>query len=85
MHRLATIIAVSTVGISVSLAPALAAETRCGRYWNPTPGNLWLMDKYHVARLPATFLPFGAILLWILGQIAVLGPALRAAAEAFAR
>ncbi|HTJ42970.1 MAG TPA: ABC transporter permease [Kofleriaceae bacterium] len=42
--------------------------------------NLWLMDTYHVARLPATFLPIGAILLWILGQIAVLGPALRAAA-----
>jgi len=41
--------------------------------------NLWLMHKYHVARLPAEFLPFGAILLWFLGQVAVLGPALRAA------
>ena len=40
--------------------------------------NLWLMQKYQVARLPAGFLPIGAGLLWILGQIAVLGPALRA-------
>lgn len=41
--------------------------------------NLWLMDKYQVARLPFAFLPIGAGLLWLLGQIAVLGPALRAA------
>lgn len=41
--------------------------------------NLWLMHKYEVARLPVEFLPFGAGLLWILGQIAVLGPAMRAA------
>jgi putative ABC transport system permease protein len=37
------------------------------------------MQKYQVARLPAGFLPVGAALLWVLGQIAVLGPALRAA------
>ena len=35
--------------------------------------NLWLMQKYQVNRLPAEFLPFGALLLWMLGQIAVLG------------
>jgi putative ABC transport system permease protein len=40
--------------------------------------NLWLMDKYQVARLPAEFLPIGAAVLWLLGQIAVLGPAMRA-------
>ena len=40
--------------------------------------NLWLMQKYQVSRLPASFLPVGALLLWMLGQIAVLGPALRA-------
>ncbi len=40
--------------------------------------NLWLMDKYQVGRLPAEFLPIGAALLWLLGQIAVLGPAMRA-------
>ena len=41
MHRLAAIVAVSLIAIS----PAIAAETRCGWYMNPTPGNLWLMDK----------------------------------------
>jgi len=40
--------------------------------------NLWLMKSYQVARLPGEFLPIGALLLWLLGQIAVLGPALRA-------
>ncbi|MCW5806694.1 MAG: ABC transporter permease [Deltaproteobacteria bacterium] len=42
--------------------------------------NLVLMDKYEVERLPAQLLPIGAVLLWSLGQVAVLGPALRAAA-----
>ncbi|HEY5927270.1 MAG TPA: FtsX-like permease family protein [Kofleriaceae bacterium] len=42
--------------------------------------NLVLMDKYSVPRLPWEFLPIGATLLYLLGQIAVLGPALRAAA-----
>jgi putative ABC transport system permease protein len=42
--------------------------------------NLWLMGKYQVDRLPFEFLPIGAGLLWFLGQVAVLGPALRAAA-----
>jgi len=37
--------------------------------------NLWLMDAYQVARLPAGVLPVGAALLWLLGQLAVLGPA----------
>jgi putative ABC transport system permease protein len=36
------------------------------------------MQKYQVARLPVEFLPAGAGLLWMLGQIAVLGPAMRA-------
>ena len=40
--------------------------------------NLWLMHKYQVPRLPGTFLPIGAVLLWALGQLAVLGPAMRA-------
>lgn len=42
--------------------------------------NLWLMDTYQVPRLPAIYLPIGALLLWGLGQIAVFGPALRASA-----
>ncbi|MGE5180853.1 MAG: ABC transporter permease [Acidobacteriota bacterium] len=41
--------------------------------------NLWLMHSYQVPRLPAEFLPIGAALLWLLGQLAVLGPAMRAA------
>jgi putative ABC transport system permease protein len=41
--------------------------------------NLWLMSKYSVPRLPAEFLPIGALILWGLGQLAVLGPAMRAA------
>jgi putative ABC transport system permease protein len=40
--------------------------------------NQWLMQAYQVPRLPGSFLPIGAALLWLLGQIAVLGPALRA-------
>lgn len=40
--------------------------------------NLLVMRAYQVPRLPAQFLPIGAALLWLLGQIAVLGPALRA-------
>jgi len=56
----------TTIGIIVGMGLAYAI-------------NLWLMDKYQVARLPAVFLPIGAVLLWVLGQIAVLGPAMRAA------
>jgi len=40
--------------------------------------NELLMREYAIPRLPGTFLPIGAALLWLLGQIAVLGPALRA-------
>ena len=56
----------ATIGIIIGMALAYAI-------------NLWLMSKYQVSRLPAEFLPLGALLLWGLGQIAVLGPALRAA------
>jgi putative ABC transport system permease protein len=55
----------ATLGIVLGMALAYAI-------------NLWLMDTYQVARLPAEMLPIGALLLWLLGQIAVLGPALRA-------
>ncbi|MFT4247175.1 MAG: FtsX-like permease family protein [Pseudomonas sp.] len=43
-------------------------------------GNVLLMRFFELGRLPAAYLPLGAALLWTLGQIAVLGPALRAAA-----
>jgi len=42
--------------------------------------NLFLMLHYELPRLPAIYFPVGAIALWLIGQLAVLGPALRAAA-----
>ena len=42
--------------------------------------NQLLMGKYELPRLPAIYLPIGAIALWLLGQVSVLGPARRAAA-----
>jgi putative ABC transport system permease protein len=42
--------------------------------------NLFLMLHYELPRLPAVYFPVGAIALWLIGQLAVLGPALRAAA-----
>jgi putative ABC transport system permease protein len=41
--------------------------------------NIVLMEKYEVTHLPITYLLVGAAVLWALGQLAVLGPALRAA------
>jgi putative ABC transport system permease protein len=43
-------------------------------------GNVVLMRFFELERLPAAYLPAGAALLCALGQLAVLGPALRAAA-----
>jgi putative ABC transport system permease protein len=56
----------ATAGIAIGMALAYAI-------------NQWLMHRYQIARLPVGFLPVGACLLWLLGQLAVLGPALRAA------
>ena len=42
--------------------------------------NLFLMAHYELPHLPTLYLPVGALALWLLGQGAVLGPALRAAA-----
>lgn len=41
--------------------------------------NLLLMREYELPRLPLGYLPAGAVVLWLLGQAAVLAPALRAA------
>ena len=41
--------------------------------------NLYLMQHYQMTRMPWYYLPVSAIALWVLGQMAVLGPALRAA------
>ena len=40
--------------------------------------NLWLMAHYHSPLLPWFYVPVGVICLWLLGQLAVLGPAKRA-------
>ncbi|XQA75754.1 ABC transporter permease [Xanthomonas sacchari] len=42
--------------------------------------NLYLMSAYELPRLPLWYLPVGAVVLWLLGQLAVLPPARRAAA-----
>jgi len=42
--------------------------------------NAVLMKFYELPHLPLYYLPLGALALWGLGQLAVLGPALRAAA-----
>lgn len=41
--------------------------------------NLYLMHSYEMDRMPWYYLPGGAIALWLLGQVAVFGPAYRAA------
>ncbi|KRG66200.1 ABC transporter permease [Stenotrophomonas humi] len=42
--------------------------------------NQWLMGRYELPRLPLLYLPVGAVALWLLGQVAVFGPARKAAA-----
>ena len=42
--------------------------------------NRFLMLHYELPRMPVIYFPVGAIALWLIGQLAVLGPALRAAA-----
>jgi putative ABC transport system permease protein len=42
--------------------------------------NQLLMGRYELPRLPILYLPIGAVVLWVLGQISVYGPARRAAA-----
>ncbi|MDP3295252.1 MAG: FtsX-like permease family protein [Nevskia sp.] len=40
--------------------------------------NAWLIQNYETARMPWYYVPAGCVTLWLLGQIAVLGPARRA-------
>lgn len=40
--------------------------------------SLWLMSSYQSPKLPWYYVPIGFVCLWVLGQLAVLGPALRA-------
>ena len=57
------------VGIGVVLGVALGIAA-----------NLSLMTYYELPRMPLWVLAVGALLLWLLGQLAVFGPARRAAA-----
>ncbi len=57
----------TTAGIALGMLAAFAI-------------NQWLMTQYELPRLPVVYLPLGALVLWALGQIAVLAPARRAAA-----
>jgi putative ABC transport system permease protein len=56
----------------VSTGIVLGALLACGL-------NMLLMQHYEQPRLPLAYLAIGAVALWLLGQLAVLGPALRAA------
>lgn len=57
----------STAGVVIGMALAFGI-------------NLYLMQHYEMSRMPWYYLPGGAVALWLLGQLAVFGPALRAAA-----
>ncbi len=57
----------ATIGIALGMLGAYAI-------------NQVLMNHYELSRLPVLYLPAGALVLWALGQLAVLGPARRAAA-----
>ena len=57
----------ATVGIAIGMIGAYGI-------------NQLLMSSYELPRLPALYLPVGALVLWTLGQLSVLGPARRAAA-----
>ncbi|MDE3140238.1 MAG: hypothetical protein KGL09_00305, partial [Pseudomonadota bacterium] len=58
--------------IIVSMGVALGAALTIGL-------NVLLMQHFAQPRLPLQYVEFGALAMWALGQLAVLGPALRAA------
>ena len=58
--------------IIVSMGVALGAALTIGL-------NVLLMQHFAQPRLPLQYVAFGALAMWALGQLAVLGPALRAA------
>ncbi len=76
------------IGAQPPRHPALLPDRELAdRQWRHRAGhaagviiNLLLMQHYELPRLPLYYLPIGALVLWLLGQLAVLGPALRAAA-----
>ncbi len=42
--------------------------------------NIWLVDAFNLPRIGWHYLPIAMVILWLLGQLAVFGPARRAAA-----
>ena len=60
---------VTTVGVTVGSVLSIAL-------------NIWLVDTYALDKLDWTYIPVGIVFLWILGQLAVLMPAIRASAIA---
>ncbi|TWG89732.1 putative ABC transport system permease protein [Luteimonas sp. J16] len=56
----------ATIGIAIGMLAAFGI-------------NQVLMERYELERLPLAYLPVGALALWLLGQLAVFGPARRAA------
>lgn len=57
---------ITTIGLVLGVVGALALN--------------WFMDtQYQTGRMPLFYLPIGVIMLWLLGQLAVLAPARRAA------
>lgn len=57
----------STVGVVIGMGLAFGI-------------NIYLIRHYELSRMPWYYLPIGALTLWLIGQLAVLAPALRAAA-----
>lgn len=55
----------ASIGIVLGMIAAYAA-------------NLYIMRQFELPRLPLIYLPVGAVTLWVLGQIAVLAPAMHA-------
>jgi putative ABC transport system permease protein len=60
---------ITSVGILVGIALSIA-------------GNLWLVERFATGRLPGIYLITGIVSVFLLGQLAVLWPAMRAAAVA---
>ena len=56
---------VTTIGVTLGALLAVAF-------------NVWLVDTYALDRLDLAYIPIGIAVLWILGQLAVLMPAIRA-------
>lgn len=71
--RLAILRYFQTENLLISVAGALVGMTLA------LAGNLWMVDSLQMTRLPLVYLAGGILAMLLLGQLAVLWPALRAA------